>query len=91
MQQLEVCWVLVRTLVCLSSLECSLLRTWNRYDRFHQPRHAFSSSLVLMDIWLKTVDGSSKLLCHVLVVCPYVVGWQHAGITKLFRIYFASA
>lgn len=34
MQQLEVCWGLVRTLVCPSFLECSPLRTWNRYNVF---------------------------------------------------------
>ena len=57
----------------------------------HQPRHAFSSSLVLLDIWLKTADGSLKLLCHVIVVCPCVVGWQHAGTTELVIFCFASA
>ncbi len=63
----------------------------------HQPRHAFSSSLVLLDIWLKTVDGScdtmncSKLLRHLIMVCPYVIGWKHAGPSKLIKICFASA
>lgn len=57
----------------------------------HLQRHAFSASLVFLDIWLKAVNGSPKLLWHVIMVCPCVIEWKHANTTKLIRICFASA
>ena len=73
MQQLEVCWVPVRTLVCPSSLECSPQRTWNRYNLFiNQGMHSPPA-------WCYWTSGSRQWMAHVTLwtvqSCCAILSW----------------